>query len=577
MVRGDRAVSALSRDLRERSRVDAPVPARGRSQVAEVLHGAPSRFSDPARFSLAHGGKDGHPFPVPLDVYDGTLRLLRLPQGPASAPPAGPCPGAADAREPPQARTVRRRAAGSGRAITRTGDRAPDPKPCKLEGSMTVVRAASSRGVWRRRAVCAALGALWAGGSTGCAEVLGLDGLTGIEGDGGASPLDGLVANGGEGGASPSADASTSDAAGAGAGDAHADASTSPSDAAAIDGSLADASACATDPCDMADGLNEPFVMASDSTRVYWVDFGDTVGAGNGELKSCGVDGCGGSPDVWQTSLMDPRGIAVDASNVYWATTWGGVAGAMGAIWSCPLAFGPAGCSSPTKLASALDPDGIALDAQYVYWVDPNTNTVHRVRTNGQGTDQVLYGSGDGGLGVFLDGPDVCAVDGSTLYIVDGSANVYWMPKAGGTPQLLLNGSNINGGLAVDGLGSAYFGEKGALYSGSSSGPGSVSSIVADGVGVSVTQPVSLVVDVTARMLYWADFGSGLSNNGAVGRATLGGGSPTLLHSGLVTPQSVTVSGNYAYWLSAGDLMSSTSTTTSYVQIHTGRLWRTAK
>jgi uncharacterized protein len=46
--------------------------------VAEVLHGAPSRFSDPARFSFAHGGKDGHPFPVPLKVYDQTLRALRL-------------------------------------------------------------------------------------------------------------------------------------------------------------------------------------------------------------------------------------------------------------------------------------------------------------------------------------------------------------------------------------------------------------------------------------------------------------------------------------------------------------------
>lgn len=45
--------------------------------VAEVLHGAPSRFSDPARFSLAHGGKDGHPFPVPLKVYDETLRVMR--------------------------------------------------------------------------------------------------------------------------------------------------------------------------------------------------------------------------------------------------------------------------------------------------------------------------------------------------------------------------------------------------------------------------------------------------------------------------------------------------------------------
>jgi hypothetical protein len=47
------------------------------SLVAEVLHGAPSRFEDPARFSLAHGGKDGHPFPVPLRVYDETLRVLR--------------------------------------------------------------------------------------------------------------------------------------------------------------------------------------------------------------------------------------------------------------------------------------------------------------------------------------------------------------------------------------------------------------------------------------------------------------------------------------------------------------------
>jgi len=45
--------------------------------VAEVLHGAPCRFSDPARFSFAHGGKDGHPFPVPVAVYDETIRTLK--------------------------------------------------------------------------------------------------------------------------------------------------------------------------------------------------------------------------------------------------------------------------------------------------------------------------------------------------------------------------------------------------------------------------------------------------------------------------------------------------------------------
>jgi hypothetical protein len=45
--------------------------------IAEVVHGAPNRFSDPARFSFAHGGKDGHPFPVPLKVYDDSIGVLR--------------------------------------------------------------------------------------------------------------------------------------------------------------------------------------------------------------------------------------------------------------------------------------------------------------------------------------------------------------------------------------------------------------------------------------------------------------------------------------------------------------------
>lgn len=50
---------------------------RALAMVSEVIHGAPYRFADPARFSLAHGGKDGHPFPVPLKVYDETIRVLK--------------------------------------------------------------------------------------------------------------------------------------------------------------------------------------------------------------------------------------------------------------------------------------------------------------------------------------------------------------------------------------------------------------------------------------------------------------------------------------------------------------------
>jgi hypothetical protein len=50
---------------------------RALALVAEVVHGTPCRFSDPARFSLAHGGKDRHPFAVPLRVYDETIRVLK--------------------------------------------------------------------------------------------------------------------------------------------------------------------------------------------------------------------------------------------------------------------------------------------------------------------------------------------------------------------------------------------------------------------------------------------------------------------------------------------------------------------
>jgi len=50
---------------------------RSLAMVAEIVHGAPCRFADPARFSLAHGGKDRHPFPVPLKVYDQTISVLK--------------------------------------------------------------------------------------------------------------------------------------------------------------------------------------------------------------------------------------------------------------------------------------------------------------------------------------------------------------------------------------------------------------------------------------------------------------------------------------------------------------------
>jgi hypothetical protein len=54
-----------------------PRTVQALAMVAEVVHGTPCRFSDPARFSLAHGGKDRHPYPVPVRVYDETIRVLK--------------------------------------------------------------------------------------------------------------------------------------------------------------------------------------------------------------------------------------------------------------------------------------------------------------------------------------------------------------------------------------------------------------------------------------------------------------------------------------------------------------------
>jgi hypothetical protein len=50
---------------------------RSSASQYSIVHGAPYRFADPARFSLAHGGKDRHPFPVPISVYDQTIRVMK--------------------------------------------------------------------------------------------------------------------------------------------------------------------------------------------------------------------------------------------------------------------------------------------------------------------------------------------------------------------------------------------------------------------------------------------------------------------------------------------------------------------
>lgn len=93
--------------------------------VAEVVHGAPSRFKDPARFSLAHGGKDGHPFPVPIKVYDQTIRLLKAALSRAKLGSTESL--AAIKRLDTQARTLESRARGQGFGAFIASERAKAP------------------------------------------------------------------------------------------------------------------------------------------------------------------------------------------------------------------------------------------------------------------------------------------------------------------------------------------------------------------------------------------------------------------------------------------------------------------
>ncbi|MDC7220212.1 MAG: DUF763 domain-containing protein [Spirochaetales bacterium] len=78
------AVLALAHDKGCQSFTDAllldgvgPRTVQSLALVSEVIYGKPARFDDPARFSFAHGGKDGHPFPVPLKVYDEGINFMK--------------------------------------------------------------------------------------------------------------------------------------------------------------------------------------------------------------------------------------------------------------------------------------------------------------------------------------------------------------------------------------------------------------------------------------------------------------------------------------------------------------------
>jgi hypothetical protein len=300
-----------------------------------------------------------------------------------------------------------------------------------------------------------------------------------------------------------------------------------------------DAASC-PDPCVLATGLNHPFLMTSDSTGVYWSEFGDALGSGNGYVKGCPVTGCGAGPTVYAQGLANPRGVAVDSTNIYF--------GAGGAIYTCPRG----GCNGgPTQLVSANQPYGVAVDGTYVYWVDYADSTVHRtLKSAGSGgIDTVLYDAGDG----LVYQPFQCVVDGTFLYFMDYNEDVTRLSVNGGAIAFL--GSGNNGSRYGNSFGITT--DPTSVYFGGNSVVQRADKTLADsGVPISATIPDadSLAFDPATGMIYWSNWGSGNSNDGTIGKMTVTGGSAQVLTSSLATPEAVTVSGNYVLWLSNGTL-----------------------
>ncbi len=54
-----------------------PKTIRALSLISELIYGQKPSFEDPARYSFAHGGKDGHPYPVDRENYDTSIEILK--------------------------------------------------------------------------------------------------------------------------------------------------------------------------------------------------------------------------------------------------------------------------------------------------------------------------------------------------------------------------------------------------------------------------------------------------------------------------------------------------------------------
>jgi hypothetical protein len=396
---------------------------------------------------------------------------------------------------------------------------------------MTIVAAAATMG-----AAALSLG--------GCEAVLGLGSLKDAPDDAStasSSSSSGTNDSGSSGDGNTHVADGGSDGHAAGDGSTGVDATTdgASTDGASTDGATEASIPACSDPCLIASGLDNPWHVAADDTRVYWTEWGDDQGAANGSVKACPVGGCGDAgPLLYAQGLTNPRGVAVDTQNIYYATaSYGSV---NGGIWSCPLA----GCGgSPKRLTTAGIPDGIFVTTTDVYWVDLDNSSINRVSKTGSSANVVLY---DGGAGTIIE-PTGCAGDNQFVYAADINEDIVRESVNGGLPVVMAVGPyGDRTAVAVD-SNYVYYGFHGGIFR-------QAKTAVDAGVAIDDTIPAPIDLAVSNGFVYWADIGSngGFTSDGTVGKVAIDGGGAQVLHAALAAPFAIAVNGSFAFWASQG-------------------------